>query len=139
MTTGDGDEIQYDPVSHYDRVTEAWGLLLGEELHYGVFRTGDEPLPEATNALTACMIEAAGLSPGEEVLDVGCGTGTPACHLATHHGVSVTGITTSSVGVAAAQDRARSMGVDDRAKFRVADGMDNGMPDSSFDFAWVME
>ena len=51
----------------------------------------------------------------------------------------MTGITTSGVGVAAAQERARSLGVDDRAKFQVADGMDNGMPDASFDCAWVME
>ena len=27
----------YDPESHYDRVTDAWGLLLGEDLHYGIF------------------------------------------------------------------------------------------------------
>jgi cyclopropane fatty-acyl-phospholipid synthase-like methyltransferase len=135
----DGDEIQYDPASHYDRVTAAWNLLLGDELHYGVFDTGEEDLPSATLALTSRMIDAARLDPGNEVLDVGCGTGAPACHLAATKGVTVTGITTSRVGVAEAEARARSAGVSDRVSFAVADGMANGMPDASYDRTWVME
>ena len=41
----------YDPASHYDRVTRAWTLLLGEDLHYGVFERGDEELAVATHVL----------------------------------------------------------------------------------------
>ena len=36
--------MNYDPAEHYDRVTEAWLLLMGDELHYGVFARGDETL-----------------------------------------------------------------------------------------------
>jgi 27-O-demethylrifamycin SV methyltransferase len=129
----------YDPESHYDRVTDAWGLLLGEDLHYGIFADGDEDLPTATGALTARMAEASQLAPGLEVLDVGCGTGGPAVLLARDHGVHVTGITTSEVGVAAAQERAASEGLADRTRFERRDGMDNGFPDRSFDRAWVLE
>ena len=85
----------YDPAEHYDKVTGAWRLLLGEDLHYGVFETGDEPLPIATAALTQCMVEHAQLEPGCKTLDVGCGTGAPACHLASSFDVNVLGITTS--------------------------------------------
>ncbi|CAN5671055.1 27-O-demethylrifamycin SV methyltransferase [soil metagenome] len=132
-------DTAYDPASHYDRVTEAWGLLLGHELHYGVFATGDEELADATRALTAAMADAARIEPGAEVLDVGCGTGAPACHLAAEHGAVVTGITTSDVGVAAGRARAEAEGVAERVTFRAADGMDNGLPDGSFDRAWVLE
>ena len=38
----------YEPAAHYDRVTAAWGMLLGHELHYGYFASGDEDLPTAT-------------------------------------------------------------------------------------------
>jgi 27-O-demethylrifamycin SV methyltransferase len=128
----------YAPAAHYDRVTEAWGLVLGAELHYGVFETGDEDLPRGTGRLTTLMIDAAALEPGQRVLDVGCGTGAPACRLAGEHGVEVLGITTSEVGVAAATERARSAGIA-TAAFEVRDGTDNGLADESFDRVWVME
>jgi cyclopropane fatty-acyl-phospholipid synthase-like methyltransferase len=128
----------YDPESHYDRVTDAWGLLLGDELHYGVFTTGDESLPDATQALTDRMVAACDIRDGVRVLDVGCGTGTPACHLA-RLGATVTGITTSAVGVAAATERATSEALADRVSFLERDGMDNGFDDASFDRVWVLE
>lgn len=129
---------EYDPARHYDRITEAWGLLLGEELHYGVFATGDEALPAATQALTDAMVDAAHIEPGVAVLDVGCGTGGPARHLG-GLGADVTGITTSAVGVAEATARTAAAGLGARVRFEVRDGMANGFPDASFDRAWVLE
>ena len=132
-------EAGYDPAAHYDRVTLAWRLLLGDELHYGVFETGSESLPVATAALTARMIGASQLTPGLDVLDVGCGTGAPACSLASRYGVHVLGITTSAVGVAAASARANAQELPASVAFEVADGTDNGLPDESFDRVWVLE
>jgi cyclopropane fatty-acyl-phospholipid synthase-like methyltransferase len=130
---------RHDPAAHYDRVTAAWSLLLGEELHYGVFETGSEDLPSATRQLTNLMIDAAELEEGLRLLDVGCGTGAQACRLAADHGVEVTGITTSQEGIDAAQGRAREQGVERRARFELRDGTDNGLPDSSFDRVWALE
>jgi 27-O-demethylrifamycin SV methyltransferase len=127
------------PAAHYDRVTDAWGLLLGDELHYGVFAHDDDPLPVATAALTTRMVEASQLSPGLTVLDVGCGTGAPARALATEHGVRVTGITTSEVGVATATELAAAAGLQDQVSFEVRDGTRNGFADASFDRVWVLE
>jgi cyclopropane fatty-acyl-phospholipid synthase-like methyltransferase len=126
----------YAAADHYNRVTAAWGLLLGDELHYGVFDDPAEPLPIATGRLTSLMIEKARLEPGLTLLDVGCGTGAPARRLATDHGVRVTGITTSEYGVASAQ--AESVGVDG-VEFELRDGQDNGFPEASFDRSWALE
>lgn len=131
-------EPDYEPAAHYDRVTDAWRLLLGDELHYGVFSSPDDPLPVATAALTTRMIEAAELRPGLDVLDVGCGSGTPACRLAADFSVRVLGITTSAVGVAAATARAAGLGLDG-VRFEVRDGTANGLPDESFDRVWALE
>ena len=132
-------DTAFSPASHYDRMTAAWTLLLGEDLHYGVFQTGEEDLASATSELTRLMIEHARLEPGLEVLDVGCGTGTPACWLAAEHGARVTGITTSAVGVALARERAKAAGVEALTAFEERDGTDNGLPDRSFDRVWVLE
>ncbi len=132
------DDVDYAPAEHYDRVTGAWQLLLGDELHYGVFADGSEPLAEATAALTALMVAGADLRADLDVLDVGCGSGAPACQLVSEHGVKVLGITTSSVGVDTARVRAASLGLEG-ATFEQRDGTDNQLPDESFDRVWVLE
>lgn len=131
--------VDYSPASHYDRVTQAWQYLLGDELHYGVFDRGDEDLAEATGNLTRRMIGGARLERGLTVLDVGCGTGAPACDLAEQHGVEVVGITTSPVGVETATRRAAQRGLSDSVRFELRDGTANGLPDESFDRVWVLE
>jgi 27-O-demethylrifamycin SV methyltransferase len=72
------------------------------------------------------------------VLDVGCGTGAPACEMVTRQGVEVLGITTSEVGVELATQRAAELGLPG-ATFEVRDGTDNGLPDESFDRVWALE
>jgi len=125
-----------DPADHYDRVTEAWGHLLGDNLHYGLFSSPDQSLAAATEALTERM--AALAQPSGDLLDVGCGTGGPACLLAERFDVRVTGISTSEVGVARAEQRAGARGLGN-ARFEVRDAQANGFPDDSFDRVWVME
>jgi 27-O-demethylrifamycin SV methyltransferase len=129
----------YEPAAHYDRVTAAWTLLLGEELHYGIFEDGTEDLAAATANLTAAMEEAAQLREGCKVLDVGCGTGYPACVLAERWRGQVTGITTSAAGIDRARERAAARVLEDRVTFEQRDGMDTGLPDASFDRVWALE
>jgi cyclopropane fatty-acyl-phospholipid synthase-like methyltransferase len=131
--------LSYEPATHYDRVTAAWGLLLGEELHYGVFADESDGLASATGRLTRLMMEAARIGPGMEVLDVGCGTGAPACLLAGELGAHVTGITTSAEGIQAACARAAAADLSDSVSFEQRDGMDNGFPAEAFDRVWVLE
>ncbi len=132
-------QLFHDPEHHYDRVTPAWSLLLGDDLHYGVFRSGGEKLETATGELTRLMAEAALIEPGVSVLDVGCGTGSTACVLAANYGASVTAITTSQTGVEATRARAAAVGVQAAVRCERRDGMDNGLPDESFDRVWVLE
>ena len=129
--------LSNDVSAHYNRVTPAWNLLLGDNLHYGLFETGRETLSEATSALTHTMAVHGKVGEGDRVLDVGCGTGQPACTLVERYGAQVVGISTSDVGIAAA--RARAEGLGQKISFRLADGMNNGLPETSFDRIWIME
>ncbi|TWG93990.1 27-O-demethylrifamycin SV methyltransferase [Nocardioides sp. J9] len=128
----------HEPDVHYDRVHEAWRLILGSEFHYGYFVPSGIPLVDATAALTEQMLQRAGITPGARVLDVGCGTGHQSCQLASEHGAEVLGITTSGTGVAAATELAASRGLA-TARFEQRDGTANGLPDASFDVVWALE
>jgi 27-O-demethylrifamycin SV methyltransferase len=115
-------------------------LLLGEELHYGLFTDSpDEDLATATARLTRAVIDAAEIEAGIDILDVGCGVGAPACQLAREFGAHVTGITTSEAGVRAARARAVTERLDGLVSFEQRDGTANGFPDETFDRVWVLE
>ncbi|HVW81522.1 MAG TPA: methyltransferase domain-containing protein [Mycobacteriales bacterium] len=129
-----------EPGRHYDRVTEGWRLIFGDELHYGVFDDPGDDLATATGRLTSLMVDtAAAITAGAEVLDVGSGTGVIACGLGAERGARILGITTSEVGVESGRARASELGVADRVRFEQRDGTANGLPDSTFDVVWVLE
>lgn len=123
----------------YDRVTEAWQLLLGDDLHFGYFENPSTDLSVATAELTRNMARWAELRSGMKVLDVGCGIGGPALRIASEAQCAVTGISTSRVGIEIAASRARAQRLTDRTEFLERDGMANGFPKESFDCVWIME
>lgn len=128
-----------EPSLHYDRVTQAWSYLLGENLHYGYFAEPSDSLAEATELLTRHMARAAELTADCVVLDVGCGIGQPARLLAREFGCRVLGISTSRVGIEMAHHATAAAGLADRVRFEVRNGMQMRLDDASIDRVWVME
>ena len=61
------------------------------------------------------------LRPGMKVLDVGCGRGRIAAHVAGHSGASVTGINIEASQVANAIENSVDLGLQDRLKFKIGD------------------
>jgi cyclopropane-fatty-acyl-phospholipid synthase len=111
---------------HYDVSNEFFALFLDESLTYScaVFSHGAASLEEAQKAKLELVCAKLSLSPGDRVLDVGCGWGSFAIHAAREHGAHVTGITLSEPQAALARERAGAAGVADRVEFRVADYRD---------------
>jgi cyclopropane fatty-acyl-phospholipid synthase-like methyltransferase len=75
----------------------------------------------------------AGLSAGTTVLDVGSGTGGPACYLARQLGCRVVGVDVSAVGHAQAEARARDAGLRDLVQFREGDIHTLTLPSAAFE------
>lgn len=82
---------------------------------------------------TSQLAAACGLREGHRVLDLGCGKGTTAIHLARTYGCNVTGVDLSDELVAKAVSLARRARVSRRTQFQVADAHSLPFPDGEFD------
>lgn len=128
-----------DTKTHYDNVTRAWNLIMGNNLHYGYFESPDNTLEQATNNLIDKLASYGRLSASTKILDVGCGIGNPAFHLYKRYKSPILGISISPIGIEIAQENAKKLCLEREVKFVVADALDNKLPDNSFDITWVME
>ena len=123
----------------YNSITDAWKYIFGDNFHLGYFASPDVSLDQATDALIDQMTALGNLSDQTKVLDVGCGVGNPAFYLHKKFACDITGISTSEKGVLQAEEESRNRGYQEKVRFRVANAMDNGFGDNTFDLVWVME
>jgi ubiquinone/menaquinone biosynthesis C-methylase UbiE len=94
-----------------------------------------EPFSFVSAGLLRHMAQALGLSPGQTLVDLGCGRGGPGLWLARDADVSLVGVDFSPVGVDQAAHRAALFGLAGRARFVVGDLTRTGLPQASADAA----
>ncbi|MDN3355682.1 methyltransferase domain-containing protein [Actinomadura sp. DC4] len=128
--------------SYYDHgIFDVMAELWDGNLHYGLWddENDERSFDEAAIEMTDEMIRRLDPKPGDRILDVGCGNGTPALQLARARQVEVVGISVSARQVARANERARAAGVADRVSFEQVNAMDLPYEAGSFDGAWALE
>ncbi|MCX4881282.1 class I SAM-dependent methyltransferase [Streptomyces sp. NBC_00847] len=118
---------------HYDVGNDFYEIVLGPSM---VYSCAYWPSPDATLEQAQCdklelVCRKLGLTPGQRLLDVGCGWGSMAIHAAREHGVRVVGITLSQEQAAYARKRVADEGLTDRVEIRVQDYRD--VADGPFD------
>jgi SAM-dependent methyltransferase len=86
---------------------------------------------------TEQLAELAALDARTRVLDVGCGIGGPARHLAAKHGCRVTGLDLTEEFCRVASMLAARTGLSERVEFRQGDALDMPFEDASFDVVWT--
>lgn len=86
-------------------------------------------------AQTEALCRSLGLRPGMRVLDVGCGIGGPARHMALRWNVRVDGIDLTPAFIQAATGLTRRVGLDDRVRCEVASALALPFDDAKFDAA----
>ncbi|MFK0108679.1 class I SAM-dependent methyltransferase [Streptomyces sp. NPDC091217] len=113
---------------HYDVGNDFYEIVLGPSMVYSCAYWGAvddaETLESAQRDKLELVCAKLGLTPGQRLLDVGCGWGSMAIHAAREHGVSVVGVTLSQEQAAFARKRVADAGLTDRVEIRVQDYRD---------------
>ncbi len=102
--------------AHYDLGNDFYALFLDETLTYscGIFERADSTLKEASLAKYDRICRKLNLSPGDQVLEIGCGWGGFALHAAGRYGCRVTATTLSRAQYELARERIAAAGLGDR-------------------------
>ncbi|MFD8391244.1 class I SAM-dependent methyltransferase [Streptomyces sp. NPDC059680] len=117
---------------HYDVGNDFYEIVLGPSMVYSCAYWEDGgTLETAQRDKLELVCVKLGLTPGQRLLDVGCGWGSMAVHAAREHGVSVVGVTLSQEQAAYARKRVADEGLTDRVEIRVQDYRD--VTDGPFD------
>ena len=108
---------------HYDLDERLFRNFLDTDMHYSCayFRDSDMTLEAAQQAKCEHIAKKLCLKPNARVLDIGCGWGSLAMHLAENHDVSVTGITLSNEQLKVAERRVAERNLGNRVKFGLED------------------
>ena len=94
---------------------------------------------EAADRLTRHVATYLDLSPGDHLLDIGCGTGQPDILIAQETGCRVTGLNVGSGQIAMARMLTEAAGLTDRLTFELSDGLSYPFLDGTFDAVLFFE
>jgi len=107
----------YDNAAVSEFYQQCWG---GTDIHIGRYATGNETVAEASARMTQYLLERAGISAGDRVLDIACGFGGTLRTLA-RLGCQVRGIDISKNCVDYARKANAEAGLGDRIDVAVGD------------------
>ena len=122
---------------HYDAGNEFYALVLGPTMVYSCAYWTEPPsagfgLDEAQRAKLDLVCRKLALTPGQRLLDVGCGWGGLVVHAAREYGVRAVGVTLSREQADFARSRVHAAGLDGRVEIRRQDyrAVDDGPYDA---------
>jgi cyclopropane-fatty-acyl-phospholipid synthase len=108
---------------HYDLPPSLYGLFLGDDWQYSCayFKNLENDINTAQGDKKKHLAAKLRLAPHQTVLDIGCGWGGLALHLAQTENVNVVGLTLSEEQHKVATERAKKAGLSDRVQFLLKD------------------
>ncbi len=111
---------------HYDLGNDFYALWLDETMTYSsaLFDRGQQSLEAAQRRKYESLVDRMGASPGDHVLEIGCGWGGFAEYAAGERGLRVTGLTISREQIAFAEARIARAGLSDRVTLKLQDYRD---------------
>lgn len=113
--------------------------FLGNHWHTGYYLPHGPIGPQDQLRMERRIAASADLATARDVLDVGCGVGGPACHLASLTGARIRGLTPNAAQIKLARALAREAKLGDRVTFDQGSASDLPYADESFDAVLFFE
>lgn len=113
--------------------------FLGDHWHTGFYEARGPIGPQDQLRMELLVARSAGIAAGSAVLDVGCGVGGPACHIAAATGARVRGLTPNAAQRAIARAAAQREGLADGVAFDAGHAGALPYDDASFDAVLFFE
>jgi cyclopropane-fatty-acyl-phospholipid synthase len=112
--------------AHYDLGNSFYAQWLDPSMTYSAacFETGNEELTAAQTNKFDSLAALLDLQPGDHVLEIGCGWGAFAMHVASRYGCRVTALTVSPSQAEWARKKVAESGLTDRVEIRLQDYRD---------------
>src|SRR5438046_1212518 len=110
----DGYDAVYDALAN----GETFGRIWRDNAYCGEFPIEFAHIGFLTLTEARRMLDALPLDPGAVLVDLACGAGGPGLWAAQESGASLIGVDPAPAGIAAAERRARDVGLADQARFR---------------------
>jgi tocopherol O-methyltransferase len=132
-----------DVVAYYEETwfdfRVLWMTFGNPAIHFGYWDEGTRRHGQSLDNMNRVMADIARVSPGDRVLDAGCGVGDAAFWLGRQRGAWVQGITIVPSQALRAKRIAASRGLGDRASFSCQDFCRTAFADQTFDVVWARE
>lgn len=116
-----------------------WSDRRSRALHFGYYDDNARTHAQALLNTNRVLGELAQVSPGDVVLDAGCGIGGSTCWLAEHRNARCVGISPVIRQVRRASALAVERRVSDKVQFVCTDYTRTSFADRSFDVVWALE
>lgn len=123
---------------YYDLVTDFYELGWGESFHFAP-RFEHEKFRDSLQRHERFLARHLRLSPGDEVMDLGCGIGGPMRYIADLTGARITGVNANEYQVRRGRELTREAGLEDRCELVVADFMELPFAENRYHAAYAIE
>lgn len=125
--------------SYYGLCIPFYREFLGDHWHTGFYEAEGSIGPHDQLRMERLVAESAELGPETAVLDVGCGVGGPACHIARLTGARVRGLSPNEAQLEIARAAAEAQGVAGRVRFDQGEAGNLPYADATFDAVLFFE
>jgi tocopherol O-methyltransferase len=134
---------QHKVVAYYEAAgidyKRYWFSPADPSMHFGYYDSTTRTHRASLTKMNEVLADYAAISPGNQVLDAGCGYGGSAIWLAKTKGCQVVGVTLVAEQVQMASQYARQHGVSAQVSFAQQDYTHTTFSDASFDVVWALE
>lgn len=135
-----GAEQKTQHEDEYAQIQFIYNLIWSDkDNHYGFWEEGTKRLSAALDNTNRAVCEALQISPGDRVLDAGCGMGGTSIYAAQRCQARVEGICLSKTQIQQAIKNTNKAGMSDRTNFSVQDFTHTDFPDNHFSSIMAIE